>query len=53
MLEILEQELAIALALLGVCELSELNGSHVTVTEPLAFDHALHGAFPLLGDMKI
>jgi len=53
MLEILEQELAITLALLGACNLSELNSSHVTKSEPLAFEHALHGAFPLLKDMGI
>lgn len=53
MLEILEQELAIAMALLGVCHLSELNDSYVAMAQPLPFDHALHGAFPLLGEMKI
>jgi len=53
MLEILEHELTIAMALLGVCKLSELNASHVTTAEPLVFVHALHSAFPLLKDMTI
>ena len=53
MLELLETELSIALALLGATSIAELNEGHVTRGEPLAFEHALHGAFPLLKDMKI
>jgi len=53
MLEILEQEMAIALALLGVCQVSEITGSHITTAAPIPFDHALHGAFPLLKNMQI
>ena len=53
MLEILEQEMSIALALLGVCRVSELNQSHVMDVVPLPFEHALHSAFPLLKDMQI
>ncbi len=53
MLELLETELAIALALLGVRELAELDRSHVTEAVPLPFGHALHSAFPLLSDFQI
>ena len=53
MLQLLETELAIALALLGVTNISALDRSHVTEASPLAFDHALHSAFPLLGDFEI
>ena len=53
MLELLETELAIALALLGVTHIAALERSHVTDAIPLPFDHALHSAFPLLGDFRI
>ena len=53
MLELLEEELSIALALLGVCRVIDLNPRHVTTVEPLPFQHALNSAFPLLTELKI
>lgn len=53
MLEILEHEFHIALALLGVCSVDELTPAHVTTVEPMPFEHALHSAFPLLAEMPI
>jgi glycolate oxidase len=54
MLEILEEEFRIALALLGVTDMADLNSSFVesSTVSPLDHRHPLHSAFPLLGDFK-
>jgi glycolate oxidase len=47
MLELLEVEIAIALALLGATRLGELGRSHVCAAPPPGAPH-VHSAFPLL-----
>jgi len=48
MLELLETEVAIALALLGVNRLADLNRSHLHVGAPSVTAPHVHSAFPLL-----
>lgn len=48
MLEILEEEVRIALGLLGVTCISELNASHVCHTNALSHANHMDSAFPLL-----
>lgn len=50
MLELLEEEYRIALALLGVQNSTQLNPSHIKTVEALHHDSALVSAFPLLKD---
>ena len=50
MLELLETEVAVALALLGVKQFAELDPSYLHAAHPVAPPH-VHSAFPLL-DMK-
>ena len=52
MLELLEQELHIALALLGVNSADQLDATHVQQAQSLPFDHAFASAFPLLQDFR-
>jgi len=49
MLELLEAEIRIAMALCGVSRLNELNSSYVCLSEPVLADHTW-GAFPLLDE---
>lgn len=51
MLEILEQEYRIALALLGVTSAKALNEKYLCSVEPTQADHPLRSAFPLLDDL--
>lgn len=53
MLQLLEEEFRIALALLGVTDVSALNESFVEAAPTNPFVHPLHSAFPLLGDFEI
>ena len=48
LLELLETEIAIALALLGVTSLSDLNRSHIHAGAPAVTAPHVHSAFPLL-----
>jgi glycolate oxidase len=48
MLELLETEVAIALALLGVTKLADLNRSYLHVGAPSVTAPHVHSAFPLL-----
>ena len=48
MLEILEDEFSIALALLGACSAAELDASHVCAGEPAVNAPEVWGAFPLI-----
>lgn len=48
-LELLQEEMTIALALLGACNLGELSRSHLSKSTPVAPAHAL-SAFPLIGE---
>lgn len=48
MLELLEQEFRIAMALLGVTSIAQINSSHVESCHPFPSENALHSAFPLM-----
>jgi glycolate oxidase len=48
MLQLLEEEIAIALALSGARSLAELNRSHLHFGAPLVTQPHVHSAFPLL-----
>jgi isopentenyl diphosphate isomerase/L-lactate dehydrogenase-like FMN-dependent dehydrogenase len=48
MLEILEQEMAVAMALLGVTRLAELDRSYLHFGAPAVASPHVHSAFPLL-----
>jgi len=48
-LELIEEEVRISLALLGVNSLAELTPQHVTAAPPVG-EHHVFSAFPLLGD---
>ncbi|HEX5327317.1 MAG TPA: alpha-hydroxy-acid oxidizing protein, partial [Acetobacteraceae bacterium] len=47
-LELLEQETAVAMALLGATRLSELDRSYLHLGAPAVQDPHVHSAFPLL-----
>jgi hypothetical protein len=53
MLQLLEKEYRIALALIGVSSGAELNRSHVQAVEALSHNSALLSAFPLLADAQL
>ncbi len=50
MLELLEEEFQIAMALSGVNRIEQFDQSHVQPCQPLPFEHALHSAFPLMNE---
>jgi len=52
MLELLENEMQIALGLLGVTSIDQLGPAHICAVEPEQFSHPLLSAFPLLKDVE-